>query len=178
MNKDQHPNPEDQNEEDKTEKFFDDENYSTLIVNDKEFKSVKKAKLEDLVELLTAEDRVKKDAALQLLKDEKAKNFLLDAIHHIDNDEHQSVLVAACWESGLDFSEHLEAFVELAIEGDYFTTLEASTVIENMEGAIEEGVLDKAIKALQGAIELKNDKMILLSDLKINLLERKAQLKN
>src|ERR1700741_3566110 len=175
MNKEQNPLSDGNNEEPDPEKFFDEENYSTLLVGDKEFKSPKKAILEDLVELLTSDDHVKKDAALALLKNEKAKNFLLDAIHHIDNDEHQSVLVAACWECGLDFSGPLEPFAELVIEGDYFTAIEAITVIENMESAIEEPVLDKAIKSLQEAIEKKDDKMILMSDIKINLLERKAR---
>jgi hypothetical protein len=178
MNKEQNPNKEENKDDEKTDRFFDEENYSTLIVNDQEFKSTKKAKLEDLVQLLASEDKDKKEAALKLLKNGKAKAFLLEAINNADNDEHQSVLVAACWECGLDFSDQLELFTALVIEGDYFTAIEAATVIDEMEGTIPEMELDKSIKALQKAIEDKNEKMILMSDLKINLLERKAQLKN
>lgn len=178
MNKDKKPDSEKQNEDEKIEKFFDEENYSTLITDGKEFKSTKKVKLENLVELLTSEEREKKEAALQLLKTEKAKNYLLEAIDDCDNDEELAVLVAACWECGLDFSEQLTTFVQLVAEGDYFTAIEAATVIENMEGIIEESQLDKAIQLLQEEINKKNEKMILLSDLKINLLERKSQLRN
>lgn len=171
--------PEQQAEEGKeenVEKFFDEENYNTLIVEENKFKSTKKAKLEDLIELLTAEEREKKEVALKMLKEEKAQQFLLDAIHNADNEEHLSVLVAACWESGLDFTPYFSEFISLIVECNYMTAIEAFTVIENIEGKLDERSLGDAINLLQEEIEKRNEKFILLSDLKINLMDRKAQL--
>jgi hypothetical protein len=39
-------------------------------------------------------------------------------------------LVAACWQSGLDFSQHLPAFIKIFARGDYQTAIEAFSVIE------------------------------------------------
>ncbi len=175
MNKEPEQQPEEGNEE-HVEKFFDEENYNTLLVEENKFKSTKKARLEDLIELLTAEEREKKDEALKMLKNEKAQQFLLDSIHNADNEEHLSVLVAACWESGLDFTSHFSEFISLVVDCDYMTAIEAFTVIENIEGKLDERSLGDAINLLQEEIEKKNEKVILLTDLKINLLERKAQL--
>ena len=168
--------PEEEKKEENVEKFFDEKNYNTLLVKENEFKSTKKAKLEDLIELLKHEDRTKKDIALKMLKDENAQQFLLDSIHNTDNEEHLSILIAACWESGLDFTAHFSEFISLVIDSDYITAIEAYTVIENIEEKLDIRILSDAINLLQAEIEKKNEKMILLSDLKINLIERKTQL--
>jgi hypothetical protein len=39
-------------------------------------------------------------------------------------------LVAACWQSALDFSAHLPVFIRIFVEGDYQTSVEAFSVIE------------------------------------------------
>ncbi len=39
-------------------------------------------------------------------------------------------IISACWQSGLDYSHDLPLFVQLFLEGDYATSLEAFTLIE------------------------------------------------
>ncbi len=65
------------------------------------------------------------------LKSQPAVSQLSPAIHEIKDPEKKRELVAACWQSGLDFSEHLDRFLHIFTRGDYMTALEAFTVIEN-----------------------------------------------
>jgi len=58
------------------------------------------------------------------------KNIISETI---DKDAKQ-VLVAACWECGLNFSVYLPFFVELVLDEEYLISIEAFTVIENMPG--------------------------------------------
>jgi hypothetical protein len=145
------------------EKYFDETNYHTLIVGSEEPEV--KAKPEDLIELLAKSDRELKEKALELIKTKNAKDVLMNAISTFRNKKELPVLVAACWESGLDFSDHFTEFISLAVENDYLTTLEAFTVIEQMEGEIEEKSVTEAINIVKKEIEMKNDKMNLLEDL-------------
>ncbi len=50
------------------------------------------------------------------------------------NPNHSSIkdVTTSCWMSGLDYSEHLEDFAKVFVNGDYETSFEALTVIEEM----------------------------------------------
>ena len=44
------------------------------------------------------------------------------------------LLISACWENGLDYSEHIHFFADLILKEEYFTAIEAFTVIvENID---------------------------------------------
>jgi hypothetical protein len=52
-------------------------------------------------------------------------------------DNHQKhpafpLLVAACWESGIDFSDRIEYFIDLSIAAPFEVSIEALSVIEEM----------------------------------------------
>ncbi len=174
MNKENSAQPEKEQLEE-IEKYFDEENYHTLIVDEKEFKPVKAAKLEDLLDLLKDEDRNRKEEALSLLKAErdKGQKFLMEAIRDCDDEAQLPVLVAACWESGLDFTPYFTEFIQLCVEEDLLTCIEAVTTIESMEGKIDEKILGDGIQLLQEEVSKKNDKDALLEDLKSLLIGRK-----
>ena len=40
------------------------------------------------------------------------------------------LLISACWENGLDYSEHIHFFVDLILKEAYLTAVEAFTVVE------------------------------------------------
>ncbi len=70
---------------------------------------------------------------LQLLSEIKSQDAVpLIALSLDSNDfgDYLPAFVAACWQSGLDFSKYLRVFAGLFIQGDYKTALEAFTVIE------------------------------------------------
>jgi hypothetical protein len=70
---------------------------------------------------------------LQLLseiKKQEAARLIAASFAAHEYGEYLPAFVAACWQSGLDFSEHLDVFARLFIHSDYITALEAFTVLE------------------------------------------------
>ena len=70
---------------------------------------------------------------LKLLSDIKAPEavpYIIESLQKNDFGEFLPAFVAACWQSGLDFSDHLRIFALLFIQGDYITSLEAFTLLE------------------------------------------------
>jgi hypothetical protein len=65
------------------------------------------------------------------LKSQPAVPRLFPALEEVADPGRKRDLVAACWQSGLDFSDHLDAFLRIFTAGDYLTALEAFTVVEN-----------------------------------------------
>ena len=148
------------------EKFYDENKYSTLLINTEEFSKKNKSRVKDLVDLFVLGDRESKDEALKLIKEFEGKEILLEAVAQPEFLEHRAVLVAACWESGLDFTRFFDFFMYLCLASDYLVTLEAITVIENMEEKIPAEILTIALEKLDEAIAGNDDKKILLEDLK------------
>ncbi len=48
----------------------------------------------------------------------------------------RSMLIASCWQSGLNYSGYIEDFAEMFVSGDYATALECFTVIESSSGLL------------------------------------------
>lgn len=86
--------------------------------------------------ILTSKDEEVSRKGLQVLYDIKHKdatntifNFLFDEKYLT----HQTKLVAVLWESGMSCDDRLEDLTRIAIQGNSDTTLEALTVIENID---------------------------------------------
>jgi thermostable 8-oxoguanine DNA glycosylase len=107
-----------------------------------------------------------KEDALLTLKKENGGNVLLLSIASPKAKNNKHLLVAACWESEINFSKYLSFFILLALDTDYLVSLEAITVIENMAGPFEKETVKEAIKKVKA--EQKNvttEKIVLLNDL-------------
>lgn len=83
------------------------------------------------------------------LKSPEAVPIIARSLKENDFGDYQNALVAACWQSGLDFSSHLKVFAELFIRGDYRTALEAFTVIEESLGNASEDEINSCIHFLK-----------------------------
>ncbi|GAB4138902.1 MAG: hypothetical protein Fur0041_13980 [Bacteroidia bacterium] len=98
----------------------------------------------NFIQLLTdSRNHDVRNEVLAVLKKNKSTDLLLELISRKEYQKHRKELVAACWESGLDFSKHLETFVDLALNETFEVCLEAYTVIDNMEGPFEKGDIEK-----------------------------------
>ncbi len=64
------------------------------------------------------------------LKTQDAVPVIASSLENMDFGEQLPGFVAACWQSGLDFSGYLHVFAKLFISSDYLTSLEAFTVLE------------------------------------------------
>ena len=67
---------------------------------------------------------------LNNLKDKHACPYLIDAVIKYRGQESYHNIVSSCWQSGLDYSEYLKVFIDLVIEQDLFSAVEAFSVIE------------------------------------------------
>lgn len=143
-------------------KLFDEKEYSTLIIDRNGFNK-KQNEAADFVEALLDKktSRAEMEEIFRGLKDANAQQLLVDSIAAVKKPAEKAVLAAACWESGLDFTGHYLFFAELAAGSDFQLAMEALTVVENCEGALDEATLAAAIKIAQNSTsenkELTND---------------------
>ncbi len=101
------------------------------------------------------------------LKDEESIPVLIEAIQDENFAFYHSFLVASFWQSAIDGSDYLEVFVKAAIKGEYMTTLEALTVVENFDSAFAQIDMMDYERDINAAIEVEEneDKKALLTSL-------------
>jgi 4-hydroxy-L-threonine phosphate dehydrogenase PdxA len=131
------------------------------------------AAIKQLIELLGSHNSEHKDAGLELLKNEKSIDFLMEAIAETEHKNEKAILVAACWESGLDFKGHEEFFADLALDNDLFISLEAITVLDSIDMEISK--MKEILKKLNDKNIAKHPNEPMLSDLKLTLEEKIAE---
>lgn len=80
------------------------------------------------------DDRVKGIivAFLADLKSQEAANDIVQGINSHINHNDLHLLVSVCWQSRINFSSHIDLFIELLCNSDMLTSIEACTAIENM----------------------------------------------
>lgn len=76
-------------------------------------------------------------------KSQEAVPIIAESLNHNDYGDYMPALIAACWQSGLDFSHHLRVFAGIFIRGDYMSALESFTVIEeSIPNASDQEILE------------------------------------
>jgi hypothetical protein len=150
-------------------KYFDSTQYITTIIGNEQEKQIEpnEDKITTLISLLTdPSNKAVKEETLITLKKEKAGDVLLMAIAKPDTKPVRSLLVAACWESEINFSKYIPFFILLALDDDYFVSLEAITTIENMEGPFVKDDIKAAIKKVkEHQKKIITEQVVLFNDL-------------
>lgn len=151
-------------------KLFNEEEYSTLIVNREGFNK-KQNDTADLIESLFEKKSTRQEfeQIVDSLKKANAQKMMVEAIEGTSNIKEQTILAQAAWESGLDFSAHFLFFVSLACSPDPMLSLEALSVIESTETKIDSDVVMKAISIASNSTNIN---LIIKEDLLINLQSR------
>jgi predicted class III extradiol MEMO1 family dioxygenase len=85
------------------------------------------------------------------MKLQEAVPFIADSFDINDYGDYLPAFIAACWQSGLDFSKHLRIFAGLFIQADYKSALEAFTVIEEAIDNASETEIYECIRFLKDA---------------------------
>jgi len=162
-NPEENPSP-----EENPEKLFDENEYKTITVGGEETVSALKEEnfVKTLLNLLDSGNPDDKESALDLLKKEHAVDYLLGAIKAIQNNDKKAVLLAACWETGLDFKGHHNFFMEYVVHPNPLISLEAITVLDTNRETIPKEELQGLIDKLSAAIAKNHDNASLLEDLK------------
>ena len=100
------------------------------------------AYLHEILNLLyqTRSDETRRELSL-FLSDIKDPAAIPQIIEALNDDRYRpvwSIIAAACWQSGLDYSNYLDTFIRLLLEEDYLTSLEAFSVIEQSYHRLED----------------------------------------
>ena len=110
---------------------------------------------------------------LNNLKNQSSVYELVKAIRQEDQRDMVSLLVAACWKNGLDYSPYIDDFIAIFLEYDYTTALEALTVIENSTRNLEYEPTQSRISKLKTYMDQTGeDKRMLILEL-IHILNHK-----
>jgi D-tyrosyl-tRNA(Tyr) deacylase len=64
------------------------------------------------------------------LKDKNSVQYIVEALAAGTVKKYRKEFITTCWQSGLDYSEHITLFAKEFVIGDYVTSIEAFTVIE------------------------------------------------
>jgi HEAT repeat protein len=82
------------------------------------------------------------------LKDKNAVSFITEALVTYRGKDGYRDLVCACWQNGLDYSDHLDFFMDILIHDEFEIAMEAFTVIEEnihlLEGSEKQKLAAKA----------------------------------
>lgn len=62
-------------------------------------------------------------------------------------------LVGACWQNGLDYSGHIEFFIDIVLKDEYATAIEAFTVIESNITRILPGEREKLAAEIEKSLK-------------------------
>lgn len=110
-----------------------------------------KTKSELVNQLTDPELREFRADVLSLLKENESQELLLEVISDKNFRKQRHALIAACWETGLDFSKHLEKFINLLEDKntDDFSAIEIATVIDELPGPFDKQVLEKCLRQLE-----------------------------
>ena len=81
---------------------------------------------------VTPSAKIRKEilALLNNLKDKNVCPYLVNAVIHYKGQESYHNIVSSCWQSGLDYSKYLDIFIDLVIEQELLTAIEAFSVVE------------------------------------------------
>ena len=105
-------------------------------------------------------------ALLNDLKNQEAAGILAGAISNPEYKELSTILVAACWQNGLSYGGYLDTFVEVALDGDYATAIEAFTVIEEAVGEVDREQRQRHLETIRDHLpEVDAHKQPLLKEL-------------
>ena len=106
------------------------------------------------------------------IKSQEAVPYIAGSIDKLDFGDSLPAFVAACWQSGLDFSKHLRVFAALFIQADYKTALEAFTVIEeSLDNASEDEIYQCILFLKDAECMVTDEKLPLFRELR-KVIER------
>lgn len=100
------------------------------------------------------------------IKSEEAVPILIDALEDKKYYLIRNLLLAACWQNGLDYHDHVQVIAKIFLQDDYPTAIEAFTLIENCISELDDKEIVKLISFLNAGFAKTDDqKKILLKEL-------------
>ncbi len=135
---------------------------------------------EGAIEILTSlydstEDSALKKSIEGFMNDLKDQSACKEVINEIRKDLKPatiSMLVASCWQSGLDYSEYSADFARTFLKSDYVGAVECLTVIEETANDLTPEKKEEIRKIIEdNPLSPRNEIVVLITEL-ISILER------
>ena len=104
------------------------------------------------------------------VKDPEAVPVFMEAVRVYHGKKGYSDLISACWQCGLDFSAYIDKFIEILLEEDYYTSLEAFSVIEENVSNLNSQQRSARLEFIRSKIELLSPEKRLLVNEVLSLL--------
>jgi len=104
------------------------------------------------------------------IKDLSAREEVINEIGKQWKPRTISMLVASCWQSGLDYSDYSMEIMMAFLNGDYLTAIECMTVIEEFAHGLNREKKHEMIKIIdQNPVSAQNEKKALTDELMLIL---------
>ena len=91
------------------------------------------------------------------LRDQQALGPIMEAILSESDNQFKNALISTLWMSSLDATEYFSELITVALEGDFMTAVEVSTVIENFDSEFSEDEIMEAMYQLDECIMEESD---------------------
>ena len=108
-------------------------------------------------------------AVLKLLNDlneQSSVETFMENLSSFEDEECFHSLISSCWQNGLDYSNHLAYFVDVALKKDYNSAFEALTVIEGNVNQLEDEERESLVLKIELAkSNINEEKKSLLNEL-------------
>jgi len=106
------------------------------------------------------------------IKDKSLKPEIISEIQRKWKGRTVSMLVASCWQSGLQYPDYLSDFAKVFLKGDFATSIECMTVIEESVHQCNRETRDEIIRIINDSpLSYSNEKEMITKEL-IQILER------
>ncbi len=102
----------------------------------------------------------------EFLNDLKYQSSCIEVIAEIRKDikpETLRMVISSCWQSGLNYADHLADFANLFITGDYMTAIECFSVIETSVHGMTRAKKDEIIRMIRKRLVSDTDEKKALS---------------
>ncbi len=104
------------------------------------------------------------------VKDPQAVPVFMEAVKTFRGKKGFDRLVSACWQCGLNFSPYIDEFIDMVIEEDYYTSLEAFSVIEENISLLSSQQRSARLEFVRSKLELLSPEKRLLVNEMMSLL--------
>ena len=112
---------------------------------------------------------------LSSLKDTSTVVEIMDVLGDKEFLPIRQKVLTTIWNTKVDFSDYIDEFVEIAVEGDFMEALDCLTIIENLEGPfMEENILESQLHLknyLEKNLARDNQKAHIISEIALLIKE-------
>ncbi len=91
------------------------------------------------------------------IKTEEATKSIVNFIRNLKNEDDIALFTSSCWQSGLDFHNYIDFFIELIIKSNYQVSIEAFTVIENCMHNLDKGLINQQVARLKDSLGIVSE---------------------